>query len=408
MVTTKKQIAAADVGWHPDSRCQGLALWVKSGGRKVWVLDYRHNGRQRRMTLGRADTLPADDALKLARKHRVDIDHGRDPLAEKEAARRADAANVTLTTFFVRYIDEYATLKKKPRSIADDRWMFETNIKQPLGRTHVPDVTHHDVARLHRQLTARPAPILANRAVALLSTVMNLAERWGVRPVNSNPCKFVEKNPEKKTHRFLTSEQLIALGRVLAESERCTDPTADAYELPIMLAAVRVLLFTGCRKSEVLTLKWADVNLEAGVLDLPDSKSGRKLVTLNAPARQLLSGLPRTSDYVFPGRRIGKPVIGLGHVWERLRTRAGLEGVRLHDLRHSYASTAAGLGASLPVIGALLGHSVPATTARYAGLADDPRRVAAEAVGKQLAALLSPPKQPAAVVPMRRKRGRRG
>jgi integrase len=407
MVTTKKQIAAAAVGWHPDPRCQGLALQVRPDGGRTWVLDYRINGRQRRMTLGRAETLPADEALKIARKHRVAIDHGQDPLAERERARRADAANVTLTTFFERYVDEHAERKKRPRSIAEDRSIFERDIKDALGRRRVADVTDDDAARLHRTITARPAPILANRVLALLSKMMTLAEVWKVRPPGSNPCRFVERNPEHKTHRFLTREQLLALGTVLAETERTTDKTAPAYEPPKMLAAIRLLLFTGCRKGEVLGLTWADVHLDAGVLDLPTSKTGRKLVTLNAPACQLLAALPRTSEYVFPGQRRGKPLVGLPHAWHRIRARAGLDGVRLHDLRHTYASAAAGLGASLPVIGALLGHTVPQTTARYAGLADDPRRTAAEAVGKQLAGLLSPPETPAAVVPIRKRRRRR-
>jgi integrase len=405
MVTTKKQIAAAEVGWYPDERCQGLALWVKPGGRKVWVLDYRINGRQRRITLGRADVLIADEAVKLARKHRVAIDHGRDPLAEKDAARKADAANITLTAFFERYLSEYAETKKKPRSIADDRWMFENYLKPTLGRARVADITHDQAARLHREITKRPAPTLANRVLALLSTLMNLAERWAARPQHSNPCRHIERNPEKKTHRFLTREQLVRLGEVLAETERAK-PTAQTYEQPIMLAAIRLLLFTGMRRGEVLNLRWDDVNLDAGVIDLPDSKTGRKLVTLNAPARQVLAALPRKREYVFPGRAAGKPLVGIGHVWERIRKRAGLEGVRLHDLRHSYASTAAGLGASLPVIGALLGHTVPSTTQRYAGLGDDPRRAAAEAVGKQLASLLSPVEKPVAVVPMKGRRRR--
>ena len=200
----------------------------------------------------------------------------------------------------------------------------------------------------------------------------------------------------------------MALGAVLTETERCRDPKADIYEQPTMIAAIRLLLFSGMRRGEVLGLKWADVNLGAGVIDLPDSKTGRKLVTLNAPALQLLSALPRTSEYVFPGRHAGKPLVGLPHAWLRIRTRAGLDGVRLHDLRHSYASTAAGLGASLPVIGALLGHTVAQTTQRYAGIANDPRREAAEAVGRQLASLLSPSEEkPAAVVPMQKRRRRR-
>lgn len=406
MVTTKKQVAAAEPGWYPDERCQGFALWVKPNGIRRWVLDYRVNGRQRRLTLGRADTLPADEALKLARKHRVAVDSGRDPLAEREQARKTDAANITLTDFFEQYLAQYATLKKKPRSVKDDTWMFETNIKPMLGRLRVPAITHQDAARLHREITLRPAPTLANRAIALLSTMMTCAERWELRPVHSNPCRFVDRNPERKTHRFLTREQLMALGKTLTESERCKDKRAEEYERPIMLAVIRMLVFTGCRRSEILTLKWSAVNLEAGILDLPDSKTGRKLVTLNAPAAQLLAAQPRTSEYVFPGRAAGKPLVGIGHVWERIRKRAGLENVRLHDLRHSYGSTAAGLGASLPVIGALLGHTVAQTTQRYAGLADNPRRTAAEAVGKQLAALLSPEPSAANVVAMRKRRRR--
>ena len=410
MEMTKKAIQAAAPGWYPDQRCQGLALWVKPAGRRVWVLDYRINGRQRRLTLGRADTLIADEAVKLARKHRVSIDNGRDPLAEREAARRADAANVTLTAFFARYEDEHAKPKKKARSAADDRTTFDRDIKPVLGQVRVPDLTAEQVGRLHRQITARPAPILANRALALLSTMLNLAERWGLRPVNSNPCRHIEKNRERKTHRFLSGEQLTALGKALAAAERAPKESEE-HVTPVMLAAIRLLVFTGMRRGEVMNLKWEDVNLEAGVLDLGDSKTGRKLVTLNAPAVQLLDGLAKArrdgEQYVFPGRSPGKPLVGLPKVWRDLRKRAGLEAVRLHDLRHSYASTAAGLGASLPVIGALLGHTVPATTQRYAGLADDPRRQAAEAVGKRLASLLAAPAEAESpVVPLRGRRRR--
>jgi integrase len=403
MVTTKKQIVAAAVGWHPDARCQGLALWVKSNGSKRWVLDYRVNGRQRRLTLGRADTLPADEAVRLARKHRVAIDHGRDPLAEKAAERRATEAAVSLTTFFDRYIVEHAEVEKKPRSIAEDKRLFSYTIQEPLGRIRVPDLTDDDVRRLHRNLKA--TPVIANRVVALLSKMMNCAEAWGLRPKFSNPCRHVARYPESKKHRFLSSEQLTALGGVLAESEQAPKGSEE-HEPPAMIAAIRLALFCGMRRSEVLNLRWADVNVEAGVIDLPDSKTGRKVIVLNAPAMQVLDGLPRKGEYVFPGRNPEKPLVGLPHAWLRIRKRAGLDGVRLHDLRHSFGSTAAGLGASLPIIGALLGHTVPSTTQRYAGVAQDPRREAAERVGERLAGLLSPSKKSAAVVAMRKGRRR--
>lgn len=266
MKITAAIIRDAQPGWHPDERCPGLALLVKPSGRRVWCLDYRVNGRQRRMTLGRADALPPDEVVKQARKHRVTIDGGADPLALKEAARRAEESNITLTAFFQRYLDEYATVKKKPRSVEGDRWMFDTAIKGPLGRLRVPDIDRADVARLHRKVTAagssgKPAPILANRAVALLSCMLTRAEAWGLRPPNSNPCRHVERNREQKRHRFLTSDQLVALGKVLAESERAEAGTEE-HEAPMMIAAIRLLLFTGMRKSEVLELRWASVNAE--------------------------------------------------------------------------------------------------------------------------------------------------
>lgn len=407
-ITTKTQMRAAPVGftWQPD--VPGLVLRVRESGRRTWVLDYWFSARHRQIVIG---DVPPDAARQIAEKHRVAIAHGRDPLAEKDDARKAAEAAVTLSKFFERYLTDYAEGKKKPRSISEDKRLFKYTIQEPLGRVRLPDLTDDHVRRFHRNLKA--TPIVANRAVALLSKMMNLAEAWQVRPKFSNPCRHVGKYPEKKAHRFLSSEQLTALGAALAEIERAPKKSDD-YELPSVIAAVRLLLFTGCRRGELLSLRWEDVNFDAGVLDLPDSKTGRKVIVLNAPARQVLDSLAKQRKdgcpWVLPGRYGGKALVGLPHAWLRIRKRAGLDGVRLHDLRHSYASTAAGLGASLPVIGALLGHTVPATTARYAGVAADPRREAAERVGERLAGLLAPKPAAANVVamPMQRKRGRRG
>src|SRR5262249_29577269 len=154
-----------------------------------------------------------DEALKIARKHRVAIDHGRDPLAEKEAARLAGQEGLTLAQLFALYVQQYAMVRKRPRSIATDRWMFEREIQDVLGRRRVADITEFDLARLHRAITARPAPVLANRVLALISTLLNLSELplYGqLRPRHSNPCKGIERNRETKKHRFLSSAQLIA------------------------------------------------------------------------------------------------------------------------------------------------------------------------------------------------------
>ena len=405
-ITTKTQMRAAPVGftWQPD--LPGLALRVRGSGRRTWVLDYwaTTGGRRRHRQIVIGD-VPPEAARQVAEKHRVAIAHGRDPLTDKDVARKAAESAVTLGKFFERYLSEYAEGKKKPRSIAEDKRLFKFTIQDRLGRVRVPDLTDDDVQRFHRSLKA--TPIVANRAVALLSKMMNLAERWGLRPKFSNPCRGLDHYPERKKHRFLSGDQLKALGTALSEIEKAPKDSDD-YELPSVIAAIRLLLFTGCRRGELLGLRWEDVNLDAGVLDLPDSKTGRKVIVLNAPARQVLGALAKQrkngSPWVLPGRFAGKPLVGLPHAWLRIRERAGLDGVRLHDLRHSYASTAAGLGASLPVIGSLLGHTVPATTQRYAGVAQDPRREAAERVGERLAGLMSPKAEPAQVLPLRARR----
>lgn len=390
-MATKKQVATAAVGWHPIEGCQGLALLVKKGGARRFVLDYRHHGRQRRLTIGRPESMPVGEALKLARQRRVEIDGGRDPLAEKDVARRATEAAVTLSTFFAERYEEFAAEhKKKPRSIAEDKRLFAYTIRPRLGSVRVPDLSQDDVEHFLRGLSA--TPVVGNRCVALISALMHYAEKKQLRPNYSNPCRHVTKYREEKRHRFLSGEQLVALGTALRESE----------ESPEMIAAIRLLLFTGCRRGETLGLRWDAVRFDAGVLDLADSKTGRKLVTLNAPARAVLDAVPRAGEYVFPAR---SPT-WLGAVWRRIRARAGLPGVRIHDLRHCYGSTAAGLGTSLPIVAALLGHKGVQHTQRYAGLADTPVSAAAERVGERLASLLSPPEQPAPVVPMKRRRGR--
>lgn len=420
-LTTKRQVLDAPLGYTVDGRVPGFMLCVrrstKAGEtklRRTWLLDYRlTSGHRRRMVLGSAAALAPQDAYQLALKHHAAIANGRDPLGDKADARKAEAAAVTLTKFFERYVSDYATGKKKPRSLADDVRMFRHDIQDALGRIRVPDLTREDIEQFHRRV-GKQTPILANRLLALLSKMMNLAEKWGIRADGSNPCRHVTRYKEHKTHRFLSSAQLLALGATLAAVEK-TPKDGAGYELPSVVAAVRLLLFTGMRRGEVLGLTWNDVNLDAGVLDLPDSKTGRKVIVLNAPARALLDTLAKQRrhgvPWVLTGRYPDRPLVGLPHAWLRIRTRAGLDGVRLNDLRHSYASTAAGLGASLPIIGSLLGHTVAQTTARYAGIANDPRREAAERVGERLNALLNPPAQPATVTALggrRKKAARRG
>lgn len=247
----------------------------------------------------------------------------------------------------------------------------------------------------------RATPYAANRMLALLSKIMNLAEKWGARPDGSNPCRHVERFKEKRRQRFLAPAELVELGKVLAATER------ENVEHPSVVPALRLLLFTGARRGEVLGLKWEHVDWANQCLNLPDSKTGAKTIHLNPPALEVLKALEQgraaESPWVIRGRVKGRPLVVLPHAWERIRTRAGLAGVRVHDLRHSFASVAAANNASLPIIGALLGHTQPATTARYAHLAADPLREAAERVGAHIVRLMQPPADTAgSVVPLRR------
>jgi integrase len=220
--------------------------------------------------------------------------------------------------------------------------------------------------------------------LALLSKFFNWAEKHGLRPDGSNPCRHVEKHRESRRERFLSEAELGRLGDALRKAKR------DDRATPWAIAALRLLIFTGARLSEILTLKWGHVDAEHGLLTLPDSKTGKKTIPLNAPAREVLESVPRLegNPFVICGERLGQHIVNLQKPWRRIRKAAGLHDVRIHDLRHSFASVGASSGQSLIVIGKMLGHSQPATTARYAHLADDPVKAASDAVGRRIASAL--------------------
>ena len=197
--------------------------------------------------------------------------------------------------------------------------------------------------------------------------MFNLAEAWGLRKDGANPCRFVQKYKEKKRERFLTEDEFRRLGQVLNEVE------AEGSETFAAVTAIRLLMLTGCRLNEIQTLRWEDVDLAAGELRLRDGKTGARMVPLSRASVAVLSALPRQegNPWVIVGKRPGAHLTDLQHPWRRIRTRAGLEDVRIHDFRHSFASRALALGESLPMIGKLLGHTQVQTTARYAHLANE-------------------------------------
>jgi integrase len=321
------------------------------------------------MKLGPHGPLSAEAARKKAMAVLARVADGFDPSAERWVE------TPTVRDLAERYLREHAATKKKPSSAKSDAQNLRLHVLPALGDLPVTEVTQARVEALHHRMSATPGA--ANRVLALLSKMLNLAERWGLRPMSTNPCRHVDRYPERKLERFLSTEELVRLGDTLRELE------AKALEPRPVLAAIRFLTLTGARRGEVLNLCWEDVDFERARLRIRDSKTGPKCMPLSAPALQVLRTLPRTSEWVFP-TAAGGGALSLSNPWDRIRRRAGLENVRIHDLRHSFASVGAGAGLGLPIIGRLLGHTQATTTSRYAHLADDPVRHATELIGREI------------------------
>jgi integrase len=366
---------------------RGFGVKATETGSKVYVVSYRIGRRKRRYTIGRhgAPWTP-DTARREALRLLTLAGSGVDPMEMKAAGRKAP----TMRELAERFLAEHVEVKCKPRTAELYRGIVEKVVLPALGTRAVTDVTRADLAALHHRL--RRTPSQANRTLLMVSKMMNLAERWGLRPDGSNPARHVERFREQARQRYLSPDEFKRLGAALTQAHhgpvRLGD--RDVRLSPTALNAIGLLIFTGARRSEVLTLKWEHVDLERGVLTLPKSKTGFKTIMLNTPAIVVLKALPRVEDnpYVLPGLREGQHLVNISDTWYAVRDVAGLKDVRLHDLRHSLASVGAGAGLSLPIIGGLLGHTQAQTTKRYAHLAADPLKAAAELVGARIAAAM--------------------
>ena len=382
---SKRVVDAATPGpWDHflwDQTVRGFGAKITPAGAAIYILQYRCNGRQRRYTIGRhGSPWTADEARTEAVRLLAEVVRGDDPADLK----RAERGDVTFSAFADRYLREHALLHKKPRSAELDRWLLRTHILPAIGSRRLGDISRSDIARMHRNLAG--TPIAANRILGLTSSMLTLAERWGVRQEGSNPCRNIEKFKERSRERFLSEVEIARLGEALGQAEAAGSP-------PAAIAAIRLLILSGARKGEILGLQWRWVSFERSLIELPDSKTGSKVIYLNAPATALLASLPRIdgNPYVLPGERAGAHIVNIEKTWRRVRLAAGLDDVRIHDLRHSFAAVGASAGFSLPLIGALLGHAEVATTQRYAHLGNDPVRQANEAIGARIAAALGAP-----------------
>ena len=402
-----------------DTEVKGFGCRVTAAGARSFILNYRtRSGRERRYTIGSRPDWKTSAAREEAKELKRRIDRGEDPMAAVEADRNAK----TVAALCQDYIEKHLP-KKRAASAADDKAMIRDYVLPKLKHLKVAEVTFPDIDGLHRAITKQGKPYRANRVVSLLSKMFALALKWQWRDYAAgNPCIGIERNQEEKRDRYLSPAELTRFTTGLA-----------AHEDQQACNIIRLLLLTGARRNEVCAMRWSHLDLAIGTWTKPGSATKQNKLhhaPLSAPARQLLAGLRAQAEreatkeqrevreYVFPGRS------GTGHrhggtlkrLWYKLcldaelgeiRTVKDAKGkerhifepnVRIHDLRHTYASLLASSGLSLPVIGALLGHSQQATTARYAHLMLDPLRQATERVG---AIVMPPQDESGEIVPIK-------
>jgi integrase len=392
--------------WDTDPK--GFGVRVFPAGRKVFVLKYRPRGSlaTRRLKLGVYGSVTVEQARMLARRYLGAVTDGADPARDRHAERHA----ATVATLGAAYLDD-VQVRRKPGTAAEYERLWKKHVVPALGGLSAAKVTTAEVARLHRSM--HETPYVANRVLAVIGSFFTFAAREGARERQDNPARGVEFYPERKRERFLSPAEYAKLFDALTRAEREGLPAAPRRKRkpkseatakhrpknadspipanPTAVAALRLLALTGWRVGEVLSLVWDAIDFDRGVCRLEDTKTGRSVRPLSAPTAELLGSLPRLdgSPYVFPGRSEGAHLADLDRLWDAVRHAAGLTDVRLHDLRHSFASVAAGGGGSLLIIGKLLGHADAKSTQRYAHLADDPLKAAADRTAGEIAAIMA-------------------
>lgn len=374
-----------------DTIVPGFMLKVTPAGGKIFMLQYVTNsGIRRKPALGRFGELTVDQARNLAQDWLAEVRQGRDPSAEKSAARAAP----TMKEMCTKFIEDYSKLHNKPSTVEGNEMNIKNHVVPRLGRLKVHEVTRAHISEWMTGLADRP--IIANRTLALLRKMFNLAELWGYRPDGSNPCRHVQKYPEKGSTRFITDEEMHKLYTYLDQADR------EGLEHPFILLAIRLQFEFAARMSEVLCLEWGWIDLEQRKVTWPDSKTGGMTKPLSAEAHRLLSAAPRFEDSPFVCPSIFDPSARMtdntySQAWRRILQRADVPHVGTHGIRHRAATDIANSGAPIKVGMALTAHKTVTQFMRYVHTEDDPVRMAADAVAANrrtvtgLGAITSPP-----------------
>jgi len=386
----------------PDSRVRGLAIQVTPRGTKSFVLRYRLHGHQKTLTLGRFPELTVENARKQAEEAVGRIRKGEDPTGE----RRADRLAISVSELADRFIEEHIRINNKPSWQKEATRLIEKVIKPQIGKLRAKDIGTAQIAELLFKLR-KETPVQVNRVRSVLGVMFKKAELWGIRELGSNPVRGQDRAPEVKKDRHLSDAEYIALGSAL---------TSESQESMYVLAAIRLLLLTGCRKSELLgdvykgipALKWDQVDLDAGVIRIGEhktsKKSGVRIIHLCSAARDLLASIPQSfgNPHVIPGEVSGQALVNYTKPWTRVKRavakaqaerpageRQDIMNVTVHDLRRSFASVGARLGYPELFVAALLGHAAGTVTQGYARVGGNPLEEAVETIGGRIAALLA-------------------
>lgn len=408
-----------------DDELKGFGVRVSPKGAKTFQVYWRAGKRERKRKVGRYPAMTADQARRAAFALLSEVEKGNDPAVKQDLLRKAE----TMNELCKRFMEDHSIPHNKPRSVIENQSLIDRFIIPALGKVNAIDVAQSDVRHLHQSM--KKTPYQANRVLSTLSKMFNFAtdDLYEIRYDWRNPTDRVQKFKEEKRRRYLSSQELRIVSKAMAIAEIEGRATSHA------LAALRLLIFTGARKSEILTLKWEYINWDRQCLSLPDSKTGAKDIPLNPPALEILQNITRIKDnpYVVAGKNPESHMGDLGPTWWRLRKLAtilaleddeiwgpliekltstkgerpklealkkiadeksyslpiSISDVRVHDLRHSFASVAVGAGVPLTLIGGLLGHTQTQTTARYAHLESDPLHQATDAIGRKLSSTMS-------------------